>query len=35
MLQMQIKNTIKLNSRDVSEGIIKITTQHERMMDTN
>ena len=35
MLQMQIKNKFKLNSRDVSEEIIKITTQVTRMMDTN
>ena len=35
MLQMQIKNKFKLNSRDVSEEIIKITIQGTRMMDTN
>jgi hypothetical protein len=35
MLQMQIKNKFKLNSRDVSEEIIKITTQGTRMMDMN
>jgi hypothetical protein len=28
------KNKFKLNSRDVSEEIIKITTQGTRMMDT-
>jgi hypothetical protein len=28
------KNRFKLNSRDVSEEIIKITTQDTRMMDT-
>jgi len=33
MLQMPIKNKFELNSRDVSEEIIKITTQGRRMMD--
>jgi hypothetical protein len=35
MLLIQIKNKFKLNSRDVSEEIIKITTQGTGMMDTN
>jgi hypothetical protein len=35
MPQMQIKNMFKLNLRDVSEEIIKITTQGMRMMNTN
>ena len=35
MLQMPIKNKFELNSRDVSEEIIKITSQGTRMMDTN
>jgi hypothetical protein len=29
------KNKFKLNSREISEEIIKITTQGTRMMDTN